>query len=87
MGSPPLREWMDSISFPISLAFPIWMSIILHMEKELLIEIDRVAWMDASNEEIVNSIRGLLYQYGACQDAKTEQLFGDDDAHISKRKF
>lgn len=87
MGSPPLREWMDSISFPISLAFPIWIGIILHMEKELLIEIDRVAWMDASNEEIVNSIRGLLYQYGACQDAKTEQLFGDDDAHISKRKF
>ena len=53
------------------------------MEKELLEEIDRVAWMDASNEEIVNSIRGLLYQWGACRDAKTEQLFGDDDAHVN----
>ena len=52
----------------------------------LLNEIERVAWMDESNEEIVNSIRGLLYQYSQCQDAKTEQLFGDDDAHHTKRK-
>ena len=57
------------------------------MEKKLLEEIEKVAWMDASHEEIVNSVRGLLYQYGACQDHKTESMFGDDDAHISKRKF
>ena len=57
------------------------------MEKELLAEIERVAWMDESDTEIVNSIRGLLYQYGACQDAKTEHMFGDDDAHVSKRKY
>ena len=58
-----------------------------NMEKELLIEIERVAWMDESDAEIVNSIRGLLYQYSQCMDHKTEQMFGDDDAHISKRKF
>lgn len=57
------------------------------MEKELLLEIERVAWMDESDAEIVNSIRGLLYQYSQIQDHKTEQMFGDDDAHISKRKF
>jgi hypothetical protein len=53
------------------------------MEKDLLTEIERVAWMDAPDEEIVKSIQGLLYQYGACQDAKTEQMFGDDDAHVN----
>ena len=58
----------------------------MDIEKELLLEMERVAWMDESNEEIVNSIRGLLYQYSQCQDAKTEQMFGDDDAHYTKRK-
>jgi hypothetical protein len=53
-----------------------------NMQKKLMEEIERVVWMDASNEEIVNSIRGLLYQYGACMDNLTEQMFGDDDAHI-----
>ena len=54
---------------------------------DLLTEIEKVAWMDESNEEIVNSIRGLLYQWSACQDNLTEEMFGDDDAHISKRKY
>ena len=57
------------------------------MEKDLLIEIEKVAWMDASDAEIVNSIRGLLYQYSQCMDHKTEEMFGDDDAHITKRKY
>ena len=53
----------------------------------LLNEIERVAWMDESDEEIVNSIRGLLYQWSQIQDHVTQDMFGDDDAHISKRKF
>ena len=53
----------------------------------LLNEIERVAWMDESDEEIVNSIRGLLYQWSQIQDHVTQDMFGDDDAHISKRKY
>ena len=56
------------------------------MEKELLLEIERVAWMDESNEEIVNSIRGLLYQYSQCMDHRTQEMFGDDDAHHSRSR-
>ena len=54
---------------------------------ELMIEVENIAWMDASNEEIVNSIRGLLYQWSAMQDNKTEQMFGDDDAHVNSPNF
>ena len=53
----------------------------------LLDEIEKVAWMDESDAEIVDSIRGLLYQWSQIQDHKTESLFGDDDAHITKRKY
>ena len=56
------------------------------MEKDLLLEIERVAWMDESNEEIVNSIRGLLYQWSQIQDHVTEDMFGDDDAHHSRSR-
>ena len=55
------------------------------MDKELLLEIERVAWMDASDAEIVNSIRGLLYQHSACKDNLTDQMFGDDDAHVNSQ--
>ena len=48
----------------------------------LLDEIERVAWMDESDEEIVNSIRGLLYQWSQIQDHVTEDMFGDDDRPV-----
>ena len=51
------------------------------MEKDLLAEIERIAWGDESAEDTVKAIQGLLYQWGACQDAKTEQMFGDDDTY------
>ena len=57
------------------------------MENDLLNEIDRIVWSDGDAEMILASIQSLMYQWGACQDAKTEQMFGDDDAHISKRKY
>ena len=58
------------------------------MENELLNEIDRIVWdPNTSDIEKTHAVQGLLYQWGACQDAKTEQMFGDDDAHITKRKF
>ena len=43
----------------------------------LLNEIERVAWMDESDTEIVNSIRGLLYQWSEIQDHVTEDLFDE----------
>ena len=49
----------------------------------LLDEIENVAWMDESDTEIVNSIRGLLYQWSQIQDHVTQDMFGDDDAHVN----
>ena len=57
------------------------------MENDLLNEIDVIVWGDESAENKITAIQNLMYQWGACQDAKTEQMFGDDDAHISKRKY
>ena len=57
------------------------------MENKLLNEIDTIVWGDESAENKITAIQNLMYQWGACQDAKTEQMFGDDDAHITKRKF
>ena len=57
------------------------------MENKLLNEIDTIVWGDESAENKITAIQNLMYQWGACQDAKTEQMFGDDDAHITKRKY
>ena len=57
-------------------------------DKEVLMHIENVVWsVDTSDEEKVRAIQGYLYQYGANMDHKTEQLWGDDDAHITKRKY
>lgn len=53
----------------------------------VLAEVERIAWMEEEDREIVRSIRGLLYQYSQIQDHVTQDMFGDDDAHITKRKF
>ena len=50
----------------------------------LLSEIERVAWMEEEDREIVSSIRGLLYQFGQISDHMTQDLFVDED---SKRKY
>ena len=52
------------------------------MESRLLNEIDRIVWDDVPDGDKVAAIQRLMYQWGACQDHKTEQMFGDDDAHI-----
>ena len=51
------------------------------MEKELLLEIDRVVWSDGDAEMILASIQSLMYQWGACQDAKSIDMFGDENEH------
>ena len=57
------------------------------MEQKLLNEIDKIVWDEnVSYHQKIVGIQNLMYQWGACQDAKTEQLFGDDDAHVSRRK-
>ena len=58
---------------------------IMDMEQRLLSEIDKIVWADTSDAEIVKALQGLLYQYGACQDNKTDQMFGDDDAHVDSQ--
>jgi len=45
----------------------------------LLAEIERVAWMDEEDREIVRSIRGLLYQFGQISDHMTQDLFVDEE--------
>ena len=58
------------------------------MENKLLQEIERIVWDPHTTDiEKTHAVQGLLYQWGACMDAKTEDLFGDDDAHVSKRKY
>jgi hypothetical protein len=54
------------------------------MKDKLLVEIDRVVWDEGPTaEEKLASLQRLMYQWGACQDSMTEQMFGDDDAHIN----
>jgi hypothetical protein len=58
------------------------------MEKELIQHIENIVWdPNTSDEEKVRGIQGYLYQYGANMDHKTEQMFGDDDAHIHSPNF
>ena len=58
------------------------------MEKELLVEIDRIVWdPNTSDIEKTHAVQGLLYQWTACQDNHTEQMFGDDDAHVNSPNF
>ena len=59
----------------------------MSMENKLLQEIDRIVWDDGDAEMILAAIQRLMYQWGANMDHKTEEMFGDDDAHITKRKF
>ena len=48
----------------------------------LLTHIESIVWdPNVTEASKVASIQGLLYQWGACQDAKTEQMFGDDDTY------
>lgn len=64
------------------------MSIILVMEKELIQHIENIAWdPHTSDEEKVRAIQGYLYQYGANMDNKTDEMFGDDDAHVNSPNF
>lgn len=58
------------------------------MEKELLEHVERIIWdVNVPDHEKVLCLQNLLYQWGANLDHKTAELFGDDDAHITKRKF
>ena len=55
---------------------------------ELLHHIESVVWdPNVTDTSKVASIQNLLYQHGANQDHKTEQMFGDDDAHINSPNF
>lgn len=57
-------------------------------DKDLIIEIERIVWdPNTSDIEKTHAVQGLLYQWEQICDYKTEMLFGDDDAHISKRKY
>ena len=54
------------------------------MMKELLDHIENIVWEpNVSDASKVASIQSLMYQWGANQDHKTEQMFGDDDAHVN----
>ena len=58
------------------------------MEMELLRHIEAIVWSEESDDRAkVGSLQALMYQWGQNCDHKTEELFGDDDAHITKRKY
>lgn len=54
------------------------------LNKSCLDHIESIAWdPNTSDIEKIHSIQGLLYSWGASLDHKTDQMFGDDDAHIN----
>ena len=54
------------------------------LNKQCLEHIEEIAWdPGATDLEKIHSIQGLLYSWGQSCDHMTEQLFGDDDAHIN----
>jgi len=56
------------------------------MEKELIQHIENIAWdPHTSDSEKVKAVQGYLYQYGANMDHKTQEMFGDDDAHVNSQ--
>ena len=59
----------------------------VNMKAKLLNEIDRIVWDDVPDGDKVLALQRLMYQWGACQDNQTEQMFGDDDAHINSPNF
>ena len=53
-------------------------------DKDLIIEIERIMWdPNTTDVEKTHAAQGLLYQWSQIQDHRTEQMFGDDDAHIN----
>ena len=57
-------------------------------EKDLIIEIEKLIWDPGTSEiEKTHAVQGLLYSWSQMQDHRTQEMFGDDDAHISKRRF
>jgi hypothetical protein len=60
----------------------------MSMDKELLTHIECIVWdVNVPNESKIESIQSLMYQWGACMDAKTEQMFGDDEAHVNSPNY
>ena len=57
-------------------------------DSECLRHIEKIIWDEnIGPEEMVLGIQNLLYQRGAILDNLTEQMFGDDDAHINSPNF
>ena len=51
-----------------------------NMEMELLTHIERIVWdVNVPNEQKIESIQNLMYQWGANMDRRSIDMFGDDD--------
>ena len=48
------------------------------MNEKLLKEIDRIVWDDIHEGDKIIALQRLLYQWGACQDSKTEDWVDED---------
>ena len=56
-------------------------------DKECLEHIEKIVWdPHTSDIEKTHAVQGLLYTWEQICDHKTEQLFGDDDAHVNSPK-
>jgi len=54
------------------------------MENDLIRLVEEIIWdPDTSDADKIKALQGYLYQYGANKDNLTDQMFGDDDAHIN----
>ena len=58
------------------------------IREEALERIDNIAWEENLDAELVlQRIQAVLYEMSMMQDNHTEQMFGDDDAHIDSPNY
>lgn len=56
-------------------------------DQDLIIEIERIMWdPNTTDIEKTHAVQGLLYQWSQIQDHRTEEMFGDDDAHYTRMR-
>lgn len=50
---------------------------------DVLRELERIVWdPHTSDVEKTHAVQGLLYTWGQMQDARSDQMYGDEEAHI-----
>jgi hypothetical protein len=55
---------------------------------EVLGHIEEIVWSPHTSDiEKTHAVQGLLYTWGQMQDARSDQMFGDEEAHVDSPNF